>query len=156
MTLRKKKDHYFKGLHKTTCYKTNSIFFLSFSFFSGCFVGVFFFPYQSVCKFWKIDKIPSTSNLKILIEIFRQKRIVFNVSLVFLEHLKAKILFVGQPWWPTYSVPSFRKYMDPPLIQLFGSGNISSQLVTKENSSVETFFRKDKSKKKESVTQLLK
>ena len=46
--------------------------------------------------------------------------------------------------------------MDPPLIQLFVSGNISSQLVTKENSSVETFFRKDKSKKKESVTQLLK
>ena len=40
-------------------------------------------------------------NLKILIEIFRQKLIVSNVILAFLDHLKPKIFFVGQPSWPT-------------------------------------------------------
>ena len=137
---KKKNDYYYKGLYKTTCYKTNSIFFLSFSFLSGCFVSVFFFPYQSVCKFWKIDKIPSTSNLKILIEIFRQKRIASNVILVFLEHLKAKIFFVSQPWWPTYSSPSFWKSLDLPLVMLFASGDIPSKVVAIENSSIYTFL----------------
>ena len=41
-------------------------------------------------------------NLKILTEIFRQKHIVSNVILTFLDHLKPKILFVDQPWWLTY------------------------------------------------------
>ena len=40
-------------------------------------------------------------NLKTLIEIFCQKLIVSNVILTFLDHLKPKIFFVGQPWWPT-------------------------------------------------------
>ena len=61
---------------KKTCYKTKSNF--SQFFFSH---RVFFlFPYQSVCKFWKIDKISLVSflvykngeNLKMLIEIFSQ------------------------------------------------------------------------------------
>ena len=37
-------------------------------------------------------------NLKILIKIFRQKLIVSNVILAFLDDLKPKIFFVGQPW----------------------------------------------------------
>ena len=39
-------------------------------------------------------------NLKILIEIFRQKLIASNVILAFLDHLKPKFFFVGQAWWP--------------------------------------------------------
>ena len=37
-------------------------------------------------------------SFKILIEIFRQKRIVSNIILAFLDHLKPKISLVGQPW----------------------------------------------------------
>ena len=40
-------------------------------------------------------------NLKILIEIFCQEIIVSNVIFAFLEHLKPKIFFVGQPRFPT-------------------------------------------------------
>ena len=29
------------------------------------------------------------------------KALVSNVILAFLDHLKPKIFFVGQPWWPT-------------------------------------------------------
>ena len=29
------------------------------------------------------------------------KALVSNVILAFLGHLKPKIFFVGQPWWPT-------------------------------------------------------
>ena len=47
-------------------------------------------------------------NLKILIEIFRQKHIVTNTILAFLGHLKPKIFFVSQPWWPTQSAPLFK------------------------------------------------
>ena len=38
-------------------------------------------------------------NLKKLIEIFRQKLIVSNVILAFLDHLKPTTFFVDQPWW---------------------------------------------------------
>ena len=40
-------------------------------------------------------------NLKTLIEIFRQKLMVSNIILAFLDHLKPKIFFDEQPWWPT-------------------------------------------------------
>ena len=40
-------------------------------------------------------------NLKMQIEIFRQVLIVSDIILAFLDHLKPKIFFVGQPWWPT-------------------------------------------------------
>ena len=36
-------------------------------------------------------------NLKMLIDIFCQKLIVYNVILAFLDHLKSKTFFVGQP-----------------------------------------------------------
>ena len=40
-------------------------------------------------------------NLKILVEIFCQKLLVSNVTLVFVDHLKPKISFLSQLWWPT-------------------------------------------------------
>ena len=104
-SLRNKKminDH-IKGLYKTTCYKTKSNisqFFFSHWPLRKCF---FLFPYQCVCKFWKIYKIhrqtfivyKNGENLKILIEIFCQKLVVSNVILAFLDHLKPKIFFIG-------------------------------------------------------------
>ena len=47
--------------------------------------------------------------MKILIEIFWQKLIVSNVISTFLDHLKHKIFFAGQPWWLTWSAPLFKK-----------------------------------------------
>ena len=52
-------------------------------------------------------------NLKILIEIFCQEIIVSNVIFAFLEHLKPKIFFVGQPRFPTQS--TFSESLDLPL-----------------------------------------
>ena len=48
-----------------------------------------------------------------LTEIFRQKLIVSDVILAFLDHLKPKIFFVGQPWWPTLSATSFQNLWIP-------------------------------------------
>ena len=47
--------------------------------------------------------------MKILIEIFWQKLIVSNVISAFLDHLKHKFFFAGQPWWLTWSAPLFKK-----------------------------------------------
>ena len=65
MSLRNKKmiNYHLKGLHKTTCYKTKSNF--SQFFFSHWLYECFFFTYQSVSKFWKIDKILSIKMEKI-------------------------------------------------------------------------------------------
>ena len=41
-------------------------------------------------------------------ETFCQKLIASNTISAFLDHLKPKIFFAGQPRWPTYSVPLFR------------------------------------------------
>ena len=49
--------------------------------------------------------------MKILIKIFRQQVIVSNVILAFLDHLKLKIFFADQPWWPTDLL--FSKSLDP-------------------------------------------
>ena len=117
MSLRNKKN-WVKGLYKTTCYKTKSIFFSVF-LFSSTAVSVFFsFLIKAFVNFEKLIRFhrqafivyKNGENLKILIKIFRQKLIVCNVSLAFLDHLKPKILFVGQPWWPTYSAPLFKIY----------------------------------------------
>ena len=43
-----------------------------------------------------------------LIEMFRQKLVVSNVILAFLDHLKLKIFFVSQSWWPTLSATPFQ------------------------------------------------
>ena len=97
---------HFKRFYKTTWYKIKSNF--SQFFFFWLTVWVFFlFPYQSVSKFWKlvdfIDK--NGENLEILIEISCQKLIVSNVISASSDHLKPKIFFAGQPWWPIYSAP---------------------------------------------------
>ena len=57
-------------------------------------------------------------NLKIPIEIFGQKLIVFNVIFAFLDHLKPKILvnLGGQHRVPP-SLFFSSKYLDPPLFQ---------------------------------------
>ena len=36
-----------------------------------------------------------------LVEIFCQKRMVSDVISAFLDNLKPKMFFIGQPWWPT-------------------------------------------------------
>ena len=54
--------------------------------------------YKTTCYKTK-SNFPHGKNLKMLIEIFCQKLIVSNVILAFLDHLKPKIFFVGQPWW---------------------------------------------------------
>ena len=41
----------------------------------------------------------NAENLKILIEIFRQKLLVSDVILAL--NLKPKMFFLGLPWWPT-------------------------------------------------------
>ena len=43
-----------------------------------------------------------------LIEIFCQKRIVSNVILAFLDHLRPKIFFVLQPWQAIQNATSFQ------------------------------------------------
>ena len=40
--------------------------------------------------------------MKILIEIFCQKLVVSNIISAFLDHLKPKVFFAGQPWWQTF------------------------------------------------------
>ena len=100
MSLRnEKKDHMKDYYHLNNFIKQflieQSPTFLSFSFLIDCCMGVFLFTYQSVCKFWKIKNISSVSfhvyengeNLKIMIKIYRQKLIVSDVVLAFLDHL---------------------------------------------------------------------
>ena len=110
MSLQNKKMIYYhiKGLYKTTCYKTNSN--LSQFFFSHwplhkCFFTFLikaFATFEKLIRFrWQAFIVYTNGeNLKTLIEIFCQKRIVSNVILAFLYHLKSKIFLVGQPWWP--------------------------------------------------------
>ena len=84
--------------------------FLSFSFLIACCISVFFsFLIKAFANFEKLIIFhwqafivyKNGENLKMLIEIFCQKHIVSNVILAFLDHLKPKILLVGQPQWPT-------------------------------------------------------
>ena len=60
-------------------------------------------PFQKLIRFHRQAFIiyKNGENLKILIEIFVQEVIASNVILAFLDHLKSKIFFVSQPWWPT-------------------------------------------------------
>ena len=95
--------------YKTTCYKTKSNFSqLLFShwllhkcFFS--FLTKAFANFEKLIRFhWQAFIVyKNGENLKMLIEVFCQKLIASNVILAFLDHLKHKIFFAGQPWWPT-------------------------------------------------------
>ena len=104
MSLQNKKivNYYIKGLPT----------FLSFSFLIDCCISVLPLSLskrlQIFGNWWdligKLSLYNNGENLKMLIEIFCQKLIVSNAILVsnaFLDHLKSKIFFVGQPWWPT-------------------------------------------------------
>ena len=94
-----------KGLYKTTCYKTKSNFSQFFFFhwrLRKCFFSFFinaFEDFENLIRFhWQAFIVhKNRENLKMLIEIFCPKFIVSNVILVFLNHPKPKIFFVGQP-----------------------------------------------------------
>ena len=100
MSLRNKKmiNYHIKGLYKTTNFSHWLLRKCFFSFLIKTFANLeklIRFHWQAFIVYKNIE------NLKMLIEIFCQKLIVSNVVLAFLDHLKPKILFVGQPWWPT-------------------------------------------------------
>ena len=71
---KKKKKNYFKGLYKTTCYKTKSIF-SQFSFLIDCCMSVFFLLIKAFVNFEKLIRFhrqafsvcKNGDNLKILI-----------------------------------------------------------------------------------------
>ena len=92
----KKNDYYFKGLYKTTCYKTKSIS-SQFCFFSLTAVWMFV-NFEKLIRFHRQALIvyKNGKNLKILIDIFRKKPIISKVILAFLHHLKPKN-FLRQP-----------------------------------------------------------
>ena len=98
--IKKMISYHLKGLHKIAYCKTKSNF--SQFFFSHWLLYECFFSFviNALVNFEKfirlIDK--NGENLKILIEIFCQKLIVSNVISAFLDHLKPKIFFTGQPW----------------------------------------------------------
>ena len=91
--------------------------FLSFSFLTECCISIFFSflikvfaNFEQLIRFhWQAFIVyKNGENLKILIEIFCPKFIVSNVILVFLNHPKPKIFFVGQLWWPTKRTSHFQ------------------------------------------------
>ena len=105
-----------KWLCKTTCYKTKSNFsqffcphwLLQKRFFS--FLIKAFANFEKLIRFHlqSFSVYKDGENLKMLIEMFRQKLVVSNVILTFLDHLKLKIFFVSQSWWPTLSATPFQ------------------------------------------------
>ena len=105
-----------KWLCKTTCYKTKSNFsqffcphwLLQKRFFS--FLIKAFANFEKLIRFHlqSFSVYKDGENLKMLIEMFRQKLVVSNVIWAFLDHLKLKIFFVSQSWWPTLSATPFQ------------------------------------------------
>ena len=81
------------------------------------------FPYQGVCKFWKINKISSASfhctykwrKFENADRNILQTIIVSNVILAFLDNLKPNIFFVGQTVANNERHP-FSKSLNPPLL----------------------------------------
>ena len=66
-------------------------------------------------------------------EVFRQKLIVSNIILTVLDHLKSKIFFVIQPWWPTQSTPFFKISESAPGNHIYHTAQkmkLSADLVT--------------------------
>ena len=84
--------------------------FLNFYFLIDCCISVFSLSLsmhlqilEKLIRFhWQAFIVyKNGENLKMLIETFCQKLIVYNFILAFLDHLKPKIFFVGQQRWPT-------------------------------------------------------
>ena len=78
-------------------------------------------------------------NVKMLIEIFCQKPIVSNVILAFLDHLKTKIFFVSQPWWPTQSASPFRNLWIRPCFKCTG---LSARLFSKSKIKISKLMKR--------------
>ena len=103
--VKQKNGYHIKEFYKTTFYKTKCNF--SQLFFSHWLLHKHFFSFlvKAFANFEKLIRFhwqacivyKNGENLKMLIEIFCQKLIVFNVILDFLDHLKPKIFFVIQP-----------------------------------------------------------
>ena len=101
-------DCHIKGLYETTYCKTVQLFSV-FLFSLTAAEVLFLFLIKAFANFEKLIRFhwqafiayKNGENLKMLTEIFCQKLIVSNVVLAFLDHLKPKIFFVGQPWWTT-------------------------------------------------------
>ena len=94
-----------KGFIKQPVTKQSPTF-LYFSFLIKCYMSFFFSCLIKVYpKFEKLIRFHRQAFLvyknKDNLRMFCQKLIVSNVILAFLDHLKTKIAFVGQPWWPT-------------------------------------------------------
>ena len=88
----------------------NQLFLFSYWLLYECFFSLVikaFASFEKLIRFYQqaFTVYKNGENLKILIEIFRQKLLVSNVTLAFLDHLKSKIFFLGQPWWLTCSAP---------------------------------------------------
>ena len=103
MSLQNKKmiNYRIKGLYETTCYKTKSNFsqfFFSHWLLHKCFFSFLikaFANFEKLIRFhWQVFIVYiNGENLKMLMEIICHKRIVSNVVLAFLDHLKPKIVF---------------------------------------------------------------
>ena len=107
---KKKINYHIKGLYKTTCYKAKpnfSQFFFSQWELHKCFISFLikaFSNFENLTRFHWQDFLVyqnEKKKLKMLIEIFWQKLLVSDIILAFLDDLKPKRFFVGQPWWPT-------------------------------------------------------
>ena len=105
----KKMTNYIKGRYKITCYKTNSnfsLFFFSHWLLHNCFFSFLIKAFENFEKLiwlhWHAFVVyKNGENFKILIKIFFQKLLVYNVVLAFLDQLKPRIFSIDQPWWPT-------------------------------------------------------
>ena len=104
MSLQNKKmiNYHIKNIIKQPVIKQGPTF-LSFSFLIDGYISVFSLSLSKLLQILKKISllVKNGKNFKILIELFYQTLIVSNVVLAFLDHLKPKIFFVSQPWWPT-------------------------------------------------------
>ena len=113
---------HFKGLYKITVTKQNPTF-LNYSFLIDSCMSFFSVLIKELVNFEKLIRFHQQAfmiykngeHLKILKEVFRQKLIVSNVILTFLDHPKPKIFFVGQPWWLWKSAPLFQNLWIRPM-----------------------------------------
>ena len=111
MSLGNKKmiNYHIKGLYKTTFYKTKpnfSQFFFSQWVLHKRFISFLikaFSNFEKLIRFHWQDFLvyQNIKRLKMLSEIFWQKLLVSDIILAFLDDLKPKSFFVGEPWWLT-------------------------------------------------------
>ena len=116
-------NYHVNGLYETTCYKTKSNFsqfFFSHWRLQKCFCPFLiklFANFEKLIRFhWQAFIVyKNGENLKMMIEMFNQKLMVSNIIWAFIDHLKPKLFFVRQPWWPTYTATPFQNLSIRPL-----------------------------------------